>query len=199
MKVILCDLGNVLVGFDHRIASRRILPYTRKPFEEVHRLFFDSPDTKAYEEGRLTSRQFYRRMVKKIGLNGLSYGRFSHIWNEIFFANRPMVRLLKRLGRRYRLYLISNISKLHYDYIARMFPDHLAVFDKVYLSYRIGARKPHPAIYRRALSGIPKEAVLYTDDRRDLIAFARSIGIKSIRFIGVDDFARRLKTLGVLP
>jgi len=37
--LILCDLGNVLVRFDHRIAVRRILAHTPKTFREVYAYF----------------------------------------------------------------------------------------------------------------------------------------------------------------
>ena len=41
-KLILCDLGNVLVKFDHRIAVKKILKFTDKDSDEVYQLFFDS-------------------------------------------------------------------------------------------------------------------------------------------------------------
>ncbi len=49
--VILCDLGNVLINFDHRIAVKKILYNTLKNEQDICQLFFDSGLTKDYEEG----------------------------------------------------------------------------------------------------------------------------------------------------
>jgi len=200
--LILCDLGNVLIRFDHRIAVRRILPYTPKTFPEVYRCFFDSPLTQAYEEGRLSSRQFFARLKKDLALDGLTYDKFVPIWSEIFFPNPGILPLLKTLRRRWRLHLISNINALHYAYIRRKFPGHLRVFDKVILSYKVGVQKPHPRIYRRAVAARGRRTdgiVLYADDRPDLVRAARRLGLCSVRFRCVEDFKRELRRRQVLP
>ena len=66
--VILCDLGNVLINFDHKIAVRKILRYTPKNEEEIYGLFFDSPFTELYEEGKVGPAEFFRRVKKAIEL-----------------------------------------------------------------------------------------------------------------------------------
>lgn len=200
-KLILCDLGNVLINFDHRIAVRRILPFAGKDFDEVYQTFFDSPLTKDYEEGRISSRAFFKGLCRRLGLRGLSYKDFSGIWNEIFFANEGMVEVLEALKKKYRLHLVSNINELHYRYIEKKFPRHIRVFDQVYLSYAVGKRKPAIEIYRRAIedAGVKYSEALYTDDRHDLISCAKKFGIPSVVFKGVKDFKRQLKKMGVLP
>jgi biotin operon repressor BirA-like protein len=62
-------------------------------------------------------------------------------------------------SRGYRLILISNTNRLHYEYIRRTYPI-LRAFDHVVLSYKLKTRKPEPAIYRAALrlSGVPPSA-----------------------------------------
>lgn len=199
-KLILCDLGNVLINFDHRIAVRRILPFAKKDFDEIYRIFFDSPLTKDYEEGRVSSRAFYRGLAREIGLSGISYKEFSGIWNEIFFANAGMIEVLEDLKRSYRLHLVSNINELHYRYIEKKFPRHIEIFDQVYLSFTVGERKPAFEIYRRAVeeAGVKYSEALYTDDRLDLIACAKKLGIPSVVFKGVEDFKKQLKKRGVL-
>jgi putative hydrolase of the HAD superfamily len=198
--LILCDLGNVLIRFDHRIAVRRILPHTTKSFEEIYRYFFDSPLTRDYEEGRISSRQFFARLKKDLALDGLTYKEFVPIWSEIFFPNPGMLPLLKALRRRWRLHLISNINALHYAYIRKKFPGHIRVFDKVVLSYKVGAQKPDPRIYRWAVAGRRSAGrrVLYADDRPDLVRAARRLGLRSILFRSVNDFKNELKRHGAL-
>lgn len=199
IRVILCDLGNVVINFDHRIAARRILPYTDRSFEEICRFFFDSRWTKDFEEGRLASMEFFRLLKKALAFKDLAFKEFTSIWNEIFCPNPPMGALLDTLKKHYRLHLISNINKLHYDYIVQTFPGTMAVFDKKILSYKVGVRKPHPRIYRAAIeaAGFRRQEAVYTDDRLDLIEEAKRIGISSVVFKNVCDLRTRLRALGV--
>ena len=201
VKLILCDLGNVLINFDHRIAVRRILPLTPLKFDEVYQLFFDSPLIKDFEEGKISSADFFVHLSAKLHLKNLSFKKFETIWNEIFFDNSGMVEVLAHLKKRYRLHLVSNINELHYRYLAKKFPRHFKVFDKVYLSYEVGRRKPHKKIYHEAVlkAGFQFGEALYTDDRLDLIDEAKKIGIPSILFKDVGDFKKQLKGLKIYP
>jgi len=191
----------VLINFDHRLAVKRLLPYSDKKFHEIYELIFDSKFTKDYEEGRVTSQEFFRRLSRALGLKRLSYDEFVSIWNEIFFDNRGMHELLCELKQKYRLHLVSNINELHYLYILEKFPRHIGVFDDVFLSCRVGRRKPAAKIYLEAIkaAGVEPKDVLYTDDRDDLIEAATNMGIPSLVFKGVKDFRSKLKKLKVLP
>jgi len=199
LKLILCDLGNVLINFDHRIAVRKIMPYTARSFDEVYQLFFDSKLTRYFEEGRIAPRVFFRRLRGLLGLKGISFDRFVPIWNEIFSDNKQMAALLGALKKKHKLYLISNINKLHYEHIAKRFARHIKLFDKAYLSYKVGFCKPHVDIYRKAMQGAdakPREC-LYIDDRADLIKEAKKLGLKPILFKNVVDLKKQLKKIKV--
>jgi len=64
----------------------------------------------------------------------------------------------------------------------------------------LGMRKPHPAIYRRALDilGKPPARILFIDDRAENAAGAAAAGMKTIRFEGAAPLRRELENLGVL-
>ena len=199
-KLILCDLGNVVVNFDHRIAVRRIRPYTPRTFDEIYQIFFDSPLTRGFEEGRITPQDFFIRLSQELSLARLSFEEFTAIWNEIFFENRGIVDVLRLLKQHYPLRLVSNINPLHYSYIAGKFPQEISLFESVHLSYAVGHCKPHPEIYKQALRGTPArpQEVLYTDDRADLIAEAQKLGFETLLFKGVADFQEQLSSRKVL-
>ena len=97
--------------------------------------------------------------------------------------------------------MISNINELHYRYIETHFPEHLGVFDRLILSYEVGCRKPHPAIYERALAaaGCRASDVIYIDDRKDLVEAAQDLGISSLLFTSVEDLRRRFEDLNIWP
>lgn len=198
-KLILCDLGNVLINFDHRIAARRMLPYTDRNFAQIYRFFFDSALTREFEEGRLSPGAFFRRIKKALDLKNLTLGSFLDIWNDIFFENEGILDILKRLKKTHTLHLVSNVNEAHFDFIQKRFPVHLKVFDRIFLSYEIGRSKPHAAFYKKAVqaSGFAFKETIYVDDREDLIKEAAKLGLTVVLFKGLRELKNQLKSLKV--
>ncbi|MBU4589516.1 MAG: HAD-IA family hydrolase [Candidatus Omnitrophica bacterium] len=195
---IICDLGNVLIDFDHRIAVKKILCCTPKKEEDVYDLFFDSGLTEAYEEGKIDTNEFYRRVKEFLKLD-MEGDKFFPIWNDIFFEtplNIKMCDFLKGVKSKYKLVLISNLNVTHFEFLKprmRIFNE----FDKLVLSYEVGYRKPAPEIYKVALdfARVGPEKAFYIDDRRDLIEGAGKLGIKGMVFDGEAAFERVKKEL----
>lgn len=195
---IICDLGNVLINFDHRIAVKKILGHTPKEEEDIYNLFFDSGLTELYEEGKISPDEFFHRVKGFLKLD-MGYDSFLPIWNEIFFEaplNLKMRDLLRRIKPDYRLIMISNLNETHFEFLRKKM-DIFNEFDKLVLSYKVGFRKPAPEIYKVALDAtktIPSKA-LYIDDRRDLIEAATRLGINGIVFDGERGLERVTKEL----
>ncbi|MCX5692550.1 MAG: HAD-IA family hydrolase [Candidatus Omnitrophica bacterium] len=190
---IFCDLGNVLVNFDHRIAVKKILAFTPKKEEDIYQLFFDSGITKDYEEGKISSLDFFKRVKDSLKLD-MDYGVFLPIWNDIFFEtplNKKIQDFLKKIKNRYKIAMISNINETHYGFLKEKMPI-FREFDKLILSYEIGFRKPSPEIYDAALRavGAKNSGAFYIDDRADLIEAASKLGIKGVAFNGEGAFKK---------
>ncbi|MCM8791997.1 MAG: HAD-IA family hydrolase [Candidatus Omnitrophica bacterium] len=200
IKAIVLDLGNVLIDFDHMIASQRLSHFCSASQKEIYDLFFDSPLTCLFEEGKISPQDFFLE-VKKILALKLDYSEFLPIWNEIFFLtpkNEAVYRLAKDLKNRYTLCLASNINILHFEYLKENF-SIFDVFHKFFLSYEVGLRKPAPLFYQTILKelSLPKEAFFYTDDRQELIEAAQNLGIKSVVFQGIEKLKEELSCAGV--
>ena len=190
---ILCDLGNVLVNFDHRIAVKKILHCTRKNEQDIYQLFFDSGITKDYEEGKIETLDFYHRVKDSLSL-GMSYEEFLPAWNDIFFEtplNKKIQNFLKKIKTKYKIAMISNINESHYEFLRQKMPI-FAEFNKLILSYEVGFRKPALEIYNAALESLSASAsrAFYIDDRADLIEAASRFGIKGITFYGEEAFEK---------
>lgn len=197
---IICDLGNVLINFDHRIAVRKILECTPKAEEDIYNLFFDSGLTEAYEEGKISTDEFFNRVKDVLELN-IGQDVFMPIWNDIFFEvplNKKMHEFLRGAKGSYKLIMMSNLNESHFEFLK---PRMLIFreFDKLILSYEVGHRKPAPEIYKVALDfvKIPASKAFYIDDRKDLIDAAEKLGIKGIVFDGNGAFNRLVKELKV--
>lgn len=195
---VICDLGNVLINFDHTIAVKRILHHTPKKEGDIYNLFFDSPITKLYEEGKITEDEFFRRVKDSLELD-IDYGSFLPIWNEIFFEaplNIKMQDLIRIIKSSYKLVLVSNINKAHFEFLNKKF-GIFSEFDKLILSYEAGFRKPAPEIYKLAMESVKvaPSRMFYVDDRRDLIEAGSKLGIKGMVFDGEHAFGKIAKEL----
>lgn len=201
IKAILFDLGNVLVGFDHRMAVRRISKHTSKSEREIYDLFFDSGLTRKFESGKITPGDFFKQVKSLLGLK-LSFKEFLPIWNEIFFSKPETEEFIVSLNSGLKLVLLSNINKLHYEYIRNAFSSALALFGpgNVILSYITGFIKPEKEIYELAIqkTGVDIEDIIYVDDREDLIMAARSYGLKSIQFQNIEELRGEFRDLGII-
>lgn len=190
---IICDLGNVLINFDHRIAVKKILCCTPKKEEDVYDLFFDSGLTELYEKGEIDTAEFFYRVKETLELE-MGQDDFFAIWNDIFFEtplNIKMCDFLKGVKSKYTLVMVSNLNVTHFEFLKpRM--SIFNEFDKLVLSYEVGYRKPAPEIYKAALdfARVGPEKAFYIDDRRDLIEGAEKLGIKGVVFDGDEAFKK---------
>jgi len=201
IKVILCDLGRVLVDFNHETAARRISCFCAKTPQEIFRLFFDSPVTNAFEAGKISPRDFYLQVKEMLNLQ-LGYDSFIPIWNDIFtlsVKNREVYALMNRLRVNYQTALLSNINLLHYEYLQKNFPV-FDVFNKVFVSCHLGVTKPDKLIYQKVIEelGVTAEEIFYIDDRPELIQSAQGLCIKSFVFKDIPQLKRDLASVGVV-
>ena len=197
-SVIVFDLGNTLIRFDHSISAKKFANLFNLDSEEVRRLFFDSKLTQAFERGRISPKDFHARITKHLGVK-IPFRDFAAIWNDIFWIDEESCAIARQLKKDYKLFLLSNISRLHYEYIAKKF-DILKIFDEIILSFAVGAIKPETAIFEDVIkrAGGDKSKLLYIDDREDLIKEAIILGIDSIRFENADKLKEQLRVKKVI-
>jgi len=172
---MLFDIGNVILKFDFGIALRRIAGHC-----ELH----DSTEVLAaiervksgYEEGQIDRAAFLRGAFDALRYRGTE-SDFVSAWEEIFEPNAPMLSLIEQLHGRLPLFLLSNTSDIHREYIFRRY----AIFSRftagVY-SYEAGASKPGRQIYEIAIRELSLDpaATFFIDDLLPNIETARSLG-----------------------
>jgi glucose-1-phosphatase len=185
IKVIVFDLGRVLIDFDHKIAAEKIAALTSRSTQQIFELFFNSPLIQSFEEGVISPEDFFAKVSQMLGLK-IGFEEFLPIWNQIFFLsaqNIAVYELGKKLKSRYRVVLLSNINTLHFNYLKEKFPV-FDIFHDIFLSCEMGCIKPNPEIYRKVVSALEvlPEEIFYTDDRQELIDSANGLGIRSFVF-----------------
>lgn len=196
-RVIVFDLGNTLIRFDHNISANKIANLFGLDQKKIYDIFFDSPLTRAFEKGQISPRDFHKKAAELLGLK-LSYKVFISIWNDIFWEDEEMCGLARQLKKSYRLFLLSNINRSHFDHIRHKF-GIIKIFDEVILSFMVGAIKPDRIIFEDVVrrAGGDRKKLLYIDDREDLVKEAGLLGIDAIRFENIDKLKKELEKRGV--
>jgi putative hydrolase of the HAD superfamily len=196
-EVIVFDLGNTLIRFDHNISARKIANLCHLDSKRIYDTFFDSEFTRSFEKGLLSPKEFHSQASRFLGIK-IPYKDFVNIWNDIFWEDRGSCELVKRLKGKYRLFLLSNVNRLHFEHVKKKFPV-IGIFDEVILSFLVGAIKPDKAIFEDVIrrAGGNRTKILYIDDREDLVKEATALGIDSIRYEGSENLTKALQEKGI--
>lgn len=174
LPAILCDIGNVIVSFDFSIASRRLAALCDYSEDQVldHLHEFKIP----FEDGQMDDDTFVKESMAAIGFRSSS-DEFRRVWCDIFTANTPMMDTLKSQAVHHPVYLLSNTSGLHKDFLFAQFPIFSQIQGGVY-SYAAKASKPGRRIFEIAIEELdlqPSET-FFIDDLKANIETATDLG-----------------------
>jgi len=195
---VISDLGQVLLRFDNRRFFERLTKYTSRSAADIRAvtheniLLLDQFDT-----GRITPDDFYERAVAALDAR-VSRDEFYAAYNDVFAIHASALAVIRALKPKYKLALLSNTDPVRYGYIERTFPE-LQFFDAYVLSFRIGAMKPDPRVYREALMLLDArpERALFIDDIQENLDGAARLGIRGILYTPQTDLAAELEKFGV--
>jgi HAD superfamily hydrolase (TIGR01509 family) len=180
-KIVVFDLGKVLVDFDYSIAIPRIAAHGTLSVAGIKTFFFQSHLLVDYECGRLTRREFFEQARRVTGFQG-ALEEFGEFFADIFTAIPPMIELHAELHRRgIPTYIFSNTNDLAIEHVRRSFP-FFRNFDGYIFSYEAKAMKPDPRIYEalEKLTGRRGAEILYLDDRPENVAGGAARGWRTI-------------------
>lgn len=184
-KNIIFDLGGVILNIDYSLLIKSFAKIGFAHFEEYfsqksQRSLFDR-----YEKGEISSDDF-RKKIKEHCFPGTSDAAIDDAWNAMLLdLPRERLELLLHLKNHYRTFLLSNTNEIHikflYDYLKRTFQinDFSGHFEKVYLSYEIGKRKPDAEIFEKVLNenNLNIKETLFIDDSSQHIEGAGKLGL----------------------
>ncbi|MBS3920817.1 MAG: HAD family phosphatase [Deltaproteobacteria bacterium] len=198
IDVILFDLGNVILPFNHYQIAEKLSRFTKNvDFQDPEMIFyylfnFENGAINGYEMGKTSSLEFFKSLKEFLQLT-LSFEEFIPIWNDIFWENLEVSEIIRSLKGKERLGLLSNTNPLHFDYILLKFPV-VQIFDKWILSHEVGFKKPAIEIFQKAIewAGVEPEKVLFIDDMKTHTEVAISLGMQGIHFTSSQDLKDNL-------
>lgn len=112
----------------------------------------------------------------------------------------PMINLAKQLKKQgYKLYILSNLAKEHYEILTREHKEITALFDGIVISAHVQMLKPDQAIYRYFLKihNLVAEQCVFIDNQKDNVAMAQECGLLGIEHKNFNCTKSQLNKLGV--
>ena len=188
IRHIIFDLGGVILNIDYKLTEKAFVEAGISNFAELYSQLRQSDLFDKFEVGGISGAEFVNEL-RKTGPADITEAQVLAAWNAMLL-DFPLRRLqiLQQLRIHYDLFLLSNTNEIHEaafnDILMRErgMPNLGVFFDKVYLSHRVGLRKPNKEIFQRVLdeNGLKAEHTLFIDDSPQHIAAANELGIKTI-------------------
>lgn len=198
IRALFLDIGGVLLtnGWDRhaRQQAARQFNLDLDEMDERHHLTFDT-----YEEGKLSLDEYLKRVVfyTQRPFQRADFIQFMYDQSQPF---PEMIELIKGVKARHHLKIatVSNEGRELTEYRIRQFK--LGSFVDFFISSCfVHYRKPDHDIFKMALdtAQIPREAVIYIDDRMLFVEVARNLGIQGFRHTGLESTREQLAKLGL--
>lgn len=194
---IVFDLGGVILNIDadavvKHLAMRQCDAVQLFASRQVKELLLE------FEKGQVSVDSFRRSMKRLVAEDSLNDVDFDFVWNSIlldFPQNR--IDYLLELREKYRIFLLSNTNKLHYDKFVADFKERFglifdSLFEQTFYSFEMGLVKPDVEIFKAVVeqTGIVVEETLFVDDTKANIETAAAMGLQTLaiaRNAGLDE------------
>jgi len=194
-EALLFDLGGVVFTLDWDRAFACWSRHAGVPVADIRARYRFDPPYERHERGEIAETEYYASLRRSLGID-LTDAQFAEGWASIFVDEIPQtVELLRLVRSRVPLYAFSNSNPAHARVWRARFAAALSVFDRVFVSCELGARKPDRAAFAavaRAV-GVPLEGMLFFDDTADNVEGARAAGVPAVLVRSPQDVAGALR------
>jgi len=193
IKCIIIDNAGVLINTDCIGLYKKLAKLSPYSWQHIAK-YIEDRDFHIMEMGKISSREWFNRIIGKFKIKGLSYTDFKKKWVGIFYRNRQMEKFVKKNYKKYKIWMLTNTNSIHYSYLRKKFSVYNFIKKKI-ISYHIKMAKPDKDIYQYTLKKInlKPEECLFIDNKKENIITARKLGINSIWYRNFKQFQRDLK------
>jgi epoxide hydrolase-like predicted phosphatase len=184
-KNIIFDLGGVLLNIDYSLVTKAFLALGLTDFDKLYSKAHQTKLFDLYEKGQISSEAF-RNHVKTCFSTAIDDAAIDKAWNAMLLdLPTERLHLLQQLKTKHRIFLLSNTNDIHIRYVNSYLKETFGIndlsgyFEKVYLSYEVGMRKPDAEIFELVLSdnNLDPNNTLFIDDSIQHIEGAKKLGI----------------------
>lgn len=201
IKNILLDMGNVIIDIHIPLTHRAFAKLAQLDDDAATELFRAKAFFRHFETGEVPEAEFRAMLKREFRGNAWTDSAIDEAWCSLLLEMpKERLDLIAELGKKYRVFLLSNTNPIHVREItrraARMDVDFPGLFERMFLSSEMGLMKPDPAIYERVLqeADLKPEETLFVDDSLDNILAAGSLGIQTIHLEPLGMLVEKMKS-----
>lgn len=177
------DMGNVIIDIDFKRVLGVWSKLSGTSFAILNERFCMGDIFQQHERGTISDESFARQFCDEMGLS-LSFEQFDIGWQAVFVELRSeVINIMHKLRHEgHRVVILSNTNNLHFKHWSRHYSEVIVCADQLYLSHKLGMRKPEAEIYQHVLASenYPAEQVVFFDDIVSNIAAAQILGINAV-------------------
>jgi len=194
VDAIIFDLGGVLIEVDY---NRTIKAFEKLGILNAKELYSQKTQTELFNKiecGEITPHFFLNELLKHCPVK-TTQSEVKEAWNAIIGPyDKRIIVLLKELKKTHKLFVLSNTNSIHIEKANREWSKITEkpiseFFNKVYLSHKIGDRKPNQSIFLNVCNeqGLKPQKMLFIDDSIQHIKSAKLIGLKTHHLKSMED------------
>ena len=186
------DMGNVITK-PARIGEMYLRADMQCSTEEFKRLFYHSPKADESYRGIINDDEFFDYIRMMTGSTKTSKNLqylYRRCKGGIYAEAMQEIQRLKEEG--YQVYLLSNLREIDYRCLSEKIT--MSIFDKMFLSYKLGMSKPHEDIYKYVIDELGTNNFYFFDDSKRNIEKAESLGIQAYQTTG-EEIPKWIKVL----
>lgn len=195
IRNVIFDIGGVLL----RLRYQPFIEYLAGAGIDMTDLpkWLERVDLAAHERGEVSGEELLGR-IAAMARRPLDPAELRSRWLDMFDRAQEMFDLAAGLRDGYRVFLLSNIGDLHWQYLNERHGFE-SLTHGVVASFRVGAVKPSAEIYRATerLFDLEPSSTVFIDDLPPNVAGARACGWQAIHHRDPADTRRQLRALGV--
>ncbi|MBR5784180.1 MAG: HAD-IA family hydrolase [Bacteroidales bacterium] len=188
IKNIIFDLCGPIITIDLNLLNNKLFEYGVKDIDNPYKKLYKEGVTKEFEKNLISPEEFCDK-VRKVLNTPLTDVQIISAWNTLITdAPKEHATLLKRLSKKYNLFLLSNSDVINAQFFRKYVDTELgselfaSTFKRVFFSCDLKLRKPEPAVFQTILvkEKLKASETLLIDDCKKHTEGATFAGLNTI-------------------
>ena len=198
VQALVFDLGNVLVEIDFFRVLSVWARYAGLEVDELSPKFsLHNKYHEQFERGEISSLAFFEGM-RDLLMIGITDEQFLEGWNSVFVGEiEGIYDVVQLASTKYPLYVFSNTNVPHHITWRALCPKLLSKFQKIFVSFELGCRKPEKEAFYKVTKAIgkPINQILFFDDSPENVTIASRLGMQTMEVKTAQDVKERLELI----
>ena len=184
---IIFDFGGVIINIEYKDTINAFKDLGVKNFDSMYSQSKQSRLFNQLETGHISKKNFIKKIKCFMPVNTPNEKIIS-AWNAMIkdIPQKTIDYLIELKSKGYRIFLLSNTNEIHMEEAMKSWNKNNytkpeKIFNKIYLSYKIGMRKPNKEIFNFICDkeNLDPSKTLFIDDSIQHIKGAKSIGLST--------------------